>query len=28
VGIGLAARGVFGWGLQRYTSGNLATVRG
>jgi ABC-2 type transport system permease protein len=28
LGISLAARGVFGWGLRRYASGNLVTVRG
>jgi ABC-2 type transport system permease protein len=27
-GLALAARGVFYWGLRRYESGNLVTVRG
>lgn len=27
-GFVLAARGVFAWGLRRYESGNLVTVRG
>jgi hypothetical protein len=27
-GIVLGARAVFYWGLRRYTSGNLVTVRG